>query len=196
MEAVFPVFLRLPAARCASSEVARLRRANRRPPRVARARSRRFARGDPRDRGVGTCRARRPRSSRVRRHRRRRRVARHLGHQRSRRQSTRCRCLLRPRIFVCAVDDPASASMFFGSVVRRPPFVIALSSEGELPGLTRLVREVIEQSLPSQDWITTARQLRRDCKDTKTPMGRSPASSNSCERSRNRARRRSDRSPR
>lgn len=74
------------------------------------------------------------------------------------------------RIFVCAVDDPASASMFFGSVVRRPPFVIALSSEGELPGLTRLVREVIEQSLPSQDWIATARQLRREWKAAKTPM--------------------------
>lgn len=75
------------------------------------------------------------------------------------------------RVFSCAVDDPERASFFFGSIVRRPPFVVALSSQGELPGLTRLLREAIEEALPSPRWIAEARALRREWKRTRTPMG-------------------------
>jgi uroporphyrin-III C-methyltransferase/precorrin-2 dehydrogenase/sirohydrochlorin ferrochelatase len=64
------------------------------------------------------------------------------------------------RVFVVAVDDPAHASAYSGAVVRRPPFAIAISSSGATPALTRLVREIIEQVLPSDAWIEHAKRLR------------------------------------
>jgi uroporphyrin-III C-methyltransferase/precorrin-2 dehydrogenase/sirohydrochlorin ferrochelatase len=75
------------------------------------------------------------------------------------------------RVFCIAVDDPANATAYSGAVVRRPPFTIALSSSGEAPGLTRLLREVIELALPSDAWVAHARALRRKWRDEKTPMG-------------------------
>ncbi len=75
------------------------------------------------------------------------------------------------RVFVNAVDDPTHASAFFGSVVRRPPFVVAISSRGELPALTRLMREILESVLPEGNWIEAARALRRKWRAEKTPMG-------------------------
>ncbi len=74
------------------------------------------------------------------------------------------------RIFVNAVDDPANASAFFGALIRRAPFLIAISSSGELPALSRLVREVIESALPNDHWIERARELRRKWKAEQTPM--------------------------
>jgi uroporphyrin-III C-methyltransferase / precorrin-2 dehydrogenase / sirohydrochlorin ferrochelatase len=74
------------------------------------------------------------------------------------------------RIFVNAVDDPPHASAFFGAVIRRPPFIVAISSSGETPALTRLVREVLESVLPEQRWIEKARALRRHWKADATPM--------------------------
>jgi uroporphyrin-III C-methyltransferase/precorrin-2 dehydrogenase/sirohydrochlorin ferrochelatase len=64
------------------------------------------------------------------------------------------------RVFVVAVDDPANATAYSGAVVRRPPFTIAISSSGATPALTRLVREIIEQVLPREEWIHHAKQLR------------------------------------
>jgi len=81
-------------------------------------------------------------------------------------QATRAR-----RVFCVAVDDPADASAYSGSVVRRPPFTIAVSSNGATPALTRLVREVIEQVLPSEGWIDHARRLRAKWRAEGTPMG-------------------------
>ncbi len=75
------------------------------------------------------------------------------------------------RIFCVAVDDPPNASAYAGAVVRRPPFTVALSSSGETPALTRLLREVIELALPSDEWIAHARELRRRWRSEKTPMG-------------------------
>lgn len=75
------------------------------------------------------------------------------------------------RIFVCAVDDRASASVFFGSIVERSPFLIAISSEGNVPALTRLLRQVIEEVLPKDEWIAVARDLRRQWKAERTPIG-------------------------
>jgi siroheme synthase-like protein len=74
------------------------------------------------------------------------------------------------RIFVNAVDDPPNASAFFGAVIRRAPFLIAISSSGELPAMSRLLREVIEAALPSDVWVTRARALRKKWKDEQTPM--------------------------
>lgn len=73
-------------------------------------------------------------------------------------------------VFCVAVDDPAHASAYSGAVVRRPPFAIAISSSGATPALTRLVREVVEAVLPSDDWIARAETLRARWLADGTPM--------------------------
>jgi uroporphyrin-III C-methyltransferase/precorrin-2 dehydrogenase/sirohydrochlorin ferrochelatase len=75
------------------------------------------------------------------------------------------------RVFVMAVDDPLNASAYAGAVVRRPPFLVAISSSGETPALTRLVREIIEQVLPGDEWIEHARALRERWIADGTPIG-------------------------
>lgn len=74
------------------------------------------------------------------------------------------------RVFVNAVDDPPNASAYFGGVLRRGPFTVAISSKGEAPALTRLLREVLEAALPPDRWIAEARALRAKWKAEKTPM--------------------------
>jgi len=78
-------------------------------------------------------------------------------------------CELR-RMFCLAVDDVENASAYGGSLVRRPPFTIAISSGGAAPALTRLVREVIERALPPDEYVARARQLRAQWKRDKVPM--------------------------
>jgi len=75
------------------------------------------------------------------------------------------------RVFVLAVDDPANASAYSGAVVRRPPFLVAISSSGATPALTRLVREIVEQVLPGPMWVEHARTLRQRWIADGTPMG-------------------------
>jgi siroheme synthase-like protein len=75
------------------------------------------------------------------------------------------------RIFCIAVDDPPHSSAYSAAVVRRPPITIAISSSGEAPALTRLLREIIEQVLPEPEWVQAARALRERWKREKTPMG-------------------------
>jgi uroporphyrin-III C-methyltransferase/precorrin-2 dehydrogenase/sirohydrochlorin ferrochelatase len=72
--------------------------------------------------------------------------------------------------FVLAIDDPRHASAYGGAIVRRPPFVVAISSSGATPALSRLVREIIEAALPGDDWIARARELRARWKAEGTPM--------------------------
>lgn len=73
------------------------------------------------------------------------------------------------RIFCVAVDDLANATAYGGSIVRRPPFVVAISSSAQAPALTRLVREILEYVLPPQDWIARARALRAKWRRDSTP---------------------------
>jgi uroporphyrin-III C-methyltransferase/precorrin-2 dehydrogenase/sirohydrochlorin ferrochelatase len=75
------------------------------------------------------------------------------------------------RTFVVAVDDPAHASAYSGAIVRRPPFTVAISSSGETPALTRLVREIIEHVLPADDWIQHAKAIRAQWIADGTPFG-------------------------
>jgi uroporphyrin-III C-methyltransferase/precorrin-2 dehydrogenase/sirohydrochlorin ferrochelatase len=75
------------------------------------------------------------------------------------------------RIFVNAVDDPPNASAYLGGVLRRPPFLIAISSHGTLPAMTRLYREVLERALPAEGHLARARALRRRWRAEGTPMG-------------------------
>jgi uroporphyrin-III C-methyltransferase/precorrin-2 dehydrogenase/sirohydrochlorin ferrochelatase len=73
------------------------------------------------------------------------------------------------RIFAVAVDDPANASAYSAAVVVRPPLTVAISSSGALPALTRLLREILEDVLPADDWIEHARALRARWLADKTP---------------------------
>ena len=66
------------------------------------------------------------------------------------------------RVFVNAVDDPDNATAYMGGVVRREDVTIAISTGGDAPGLTSLLREALDAVLPSDlhDWMATARAQR------------------------------------
>lgn len=75
------------------------------------------------------------------------------------------------RTFVVAVDDPVNASAYAGAVVERAPFTVAISSSGATPALTRLLREILEQVLPGEEWIKRAKELRAKWRADGTPSG-------------------------
>lgn len=75
------------------------------------------------------------------------------------------------RTFAVALDAPAHGNAFFGSVLKRAPFLVAISSHGQMPALTRLLREVLEHVLPPEHVVERARELRRQWKAEATPMG-------------------------
>ena len=54
-------------------------------------------------------------------------------------------------IWVNAVDDPAACDVTFASTLRRGPFLVAVSSEGSFPGLSRSLRLSLESLLPASD---------------------------------------------
>ena len=77
------------------------------------------------------------------------------------------------RLFVNAVDDPANASAYLSGVVRREGFTLAISSNGEAPGLTALLRQGLDELLPRRDlarWLREARTQRRRWKAEGVPM--------------------------
>jgi uroporphyrin-III C-methyltransferase/precorrin-2 dehydrogenase/sirohydrochlorin ferrochelatase len=76
------------------------------------------------------------------------------------------------RVFVNAVDDPANASAFLSGVVRRDGVTIAISTNGEAPALTALVREAVAALLPSDlgAWMAIARTARLEWKRDAVPM--------------------------
>jgi siroheme synthase-like protein len=75
------------------------------------------------------------------------------------------------RVFLLAIDDPPNASAYSGAIVRRPPFLVAISSSGATPALTRVVREIIEQVLPGEEWVAYATALRATWIADGVPMG-------------------------
>jgi len=66
------------------------------------------------------------------------------------------------RLFVNAVDDPANATAFLSGTLRRDGVTIAISTSGDAPGLTALVREALDAVLPADldRWMTEARRQR------------------------------------
>ena len=77
------------------------------------------------------------------------------------------------RIFVNAVDDPANATAFLSGVIRRDGVTLAISTNGDAPGLTSLLREAMDAILP-QDigrWMEEARRVRAIWKRDHVPMG-------------------------
>ena len=77
------------------------------------------------------------------------------------------------RIFVNAVDDPANATAFLSGVVRRDGVTLAISTNGDAPGLTALLREAMEAILPRDlgRWMEEARRVRAVWKRDQVPMG-------------------------
>ena len=66
------------------------------------------------------------------------------------------------RIFVNAVDDPANATAFLSGVVCRDGVTIAISTSGDAPALTALLREALDAILPRDlsIWLAEARRQR------------------------------------
>jgi siroheme synthase-like protein len=76
------------------------------------------------------------------------------------------------QIFVNAVDDPANATAFLSGVVRRDGVTVAISSGGDAPGLTSLLREALDAILPRDlgRWMAEARRVRAIWKRDQVPM--------------------------
>jgi uroporphyrin-III C-methyltransferase/precorrin-2 dehydrogenase/sirohydrochlorin ferrochelatase len=72
--------------------------------------------------------------------------------------------------FVIAVDDKTNGTAYGCAILRRGPVTIAISTSGESPALSRLIREVLEHALPEADWIDAARALRDRWRADGTPF--------------------------
>jgi uroporphyrin-III C-methyltransferase / precorrin-2 dehydrogenase / sirohydrochlorin ferrochelatase len=75
-------------------------------------------------------------------------------------------------VFVNAVDDPANATAYLSGVVRRDDVTIAISTGGDAPALTALVREALDEILPDDfaAWVETAREQRARWRRSRVPM--------------------------
>jgi uroporphyrin-III C-methyltransferase/precorrin-2 dehydrogenase/sirohydrochlorin ferrochelatase len=75
-------------------------------------------------------------------------------------------------VFVNAVDDPGNASAFLSGVVRRDGVTLAISTSGDAPGLTALLREALDAVLPPDlgVWVREARRQRVAWKKNGVPM--------------------------
>ena len=76
------------------------------------------------------------------------------------------------RVFVNAVDDPANATAFLSGVVRRDGVTVAVSTSGDAPALTSLIREALDTVLPADldRWMETARSERTAWRRDGVPM--------------------------
>lgn len=76
------------------------------------------------------------------------------------------------RIFVNAVDDPASASAYAGGVFRRGSLTVAISTNGDAPALAGLLREGLEALVPDDigAWLELSRGESRLWRANGIPM--------------------------
>ena len=76
------------------------------------------------------------------------------------------------RIFVNAVDDPASASAYAGGVFRRGSLTVAISTNGDAPALAGLLREGLEALVPDdiEAWLELSRGEARLWRANGIPM--------------------------
>jgi len=76
------------------------------------------------------------------------------------------------RVFVNAVDDPENASAFLSGVVRRDGVTLAISTSGDAPALTALLREGLDALLPRDlaSWVWQARAERVAWRRDGVPM--------------------------
>ena len=78
------------------------------------------------------------------------------------------------QLFVNAVDDPANATAFLSGVVRRDGVTLAISTSGDAPGLTALLREALDAVLPHDlgAWVREALRQRAAWKADGVPMSK------------------------
>jgi uroporphyrin-III C-methyltransferase/precorrin-2 dehydrogenase/sirohydrochlorin ferrochelatase len=78
------------------------------------------------------------------------------------------------RLFVIAVDDPASASAYGAGTLRRAGVTIAVSTDGQAPALAGLLREGLEAVVPDEGdlaaWVEQAQLLRSAWREGRVPM--------------------------
>jgi uroporphyrin-III C-methyltransferase/precorrin-2 dehydrogenase/sirohydrochlorin ferrochelatase len=76
------------------------------------------------------------------------------------------------RIFLNAVDDPASASAFTAGIVRRGDATVAISTGGRAPALAGLLREGLDALLPHDlgEWVDVAEGERPRWKRERVPL--------------------------
>jgi siroheme synthase-like protein len=76
------------------------------------------------------------------------------------------------RLFVNAVDDPANATAYLSGVVRRDGVTLAISTSGDAPALTALLREGLDAILPRDlaAWLDQARLERVVWRKEGVPM--------------------------
>ncbi len=75
-------------------------------------------------------------------------------------------------VFVNAVDDPPNATAYLSGVVRRDGVTLAISTRGDAPGLTGLLREALDEVLPADlsTWMDEARRQRLIWRRDSVPM--------------------------
>ncbi|KAM0787113.1 hypothetical protein ACM66B_006368 [Microbotryomycetes sp. NB124-2] len=75
-----------------------------------------------------------------------------------------CRMCRARRIPVNVADVPPECDFYFGSIVRRGPLQVMVSTGGKGPRIANRIRRTIEQSLPDQvgDAIESVGKLRQD----------------------------------
>jgi siroheme synthase-like protein len=61
-------------------------------------------------------------------------------------------------VFCNAVDDPAACDAFFAASFRRGPWHLAIGTDGAFPGLSRALRELLDELIPP-DHGTTLEEL-------------------------------------
>ncbi|HXY40952.1 MAG TPA: bifunctional precorrin-2 dehydrogenase/sirohydrochlorin ferrochelatase [Vicinamibacteria bacterium] len=78
----------------------------------------------------------------------------------------------RARVFVNAVDDVESASVYTGGVLRRGGVTVAVSTEGRAPALAGLMREALEALLPDDPsgWVEVAARTRLEQRQAGVPI--------------------------
>ena len=76
------------------------------------------------------------------------------------------------RVFVNAVDDPSNATAYLSGVVRRDGLTLAISTSGDAPGLTALVRQALDAVLPADlgRWVDEAKRQRAIWRKDRVPM--------------------------
>jgi len=75
------------------------------------------------------------------------------------------------QLFVNAVDDKPNASAYLGSIIERDGYTVAISSSGQSPAVTKLLRQGLEWFLPTDLslWTSMAKSLRLKWTQSQTP---------------------------
>lgn len=70
----------------------------------------------------------------------------------------------RRRIFCNAVDDPPNCDFYYGSIVRRGAFQIAISTAGKSPALAQRIRKILESQFGPEyeDWVAALGKAREE----------------------------------